>query len=714
MQSSVINLQDFNKPKAPVIERPEPKIDNRLRDDRADYEFEQLMREKQAEQNRTNQAKPQKKTENLTRTNPVSASRNNEQVEEKKIEDTSIKGASEVEQSEQSEQSQSSTDVDKANTDNKAKAPADKSVKAEPNDKPDTLDENADKHIDIEDGAKSVSKKKDLAEEIYQLLHQAKADKKDNTDSELVKKGGEEEKPTADVLKLKAAKKEQVEPDKQSDKEVKANKASGVIEKIDKTEQDKGEVRVNAQLEAKPTEGKALDKSTDNNEKTIVVDNKSAKASTDDETNEKSVKTKLDLTDKAKESRAEKNSDAETKAKKSEVTEQAVKTEAVNQTPKTLKSDSDTKLDEKSDNKLTEKTEKLDKAEQKETLVNEKIAAKEAKFAEVDSEQSTTRIEASVSSKFDAKADDKPVVNKKAETTDIKRDFSKTDTQNELADKAQVNSQIEQAQHQSKAELEKMAQGAEKSLANPMLEANQKKDKSINENLTADKDSKLAANKDSAKDSVVNQQFDTLVQDARGAEQLSAAVSERSNGQERVNSAVTLNQLNSSAAKVETMSQAEKAEQKQTLAQQLKEVAIPLNKPEAPIAIANAVRFMTNQRIQAAEIRLDPPELGSMQIKVSMNGEQASVSMIVQNPQAKEMLDQAIPKLKEMLEEAGIELGESNIEQQAQHQDEQSSGEGYNRANHANAGESLPEEDVIHTNENKIVNGHVGEVDYYA
>ncbi|AWB67374.1 hypothetical protein C2869_13415 [Saccharobesus litoralis] len=161
---------------------------------------------------------------------------------------------------------------------------------------------------------------------------------------------------------------------------------------------------------------------------------------------------------------------------------------------------------------------------------------------------------------------------------------------------------------------------------------------------------------------------------------------------------------------VEAAVQTERTQQKIT--NQLKD--IPLNDKQAGAdTINDNVKFMVSGRLQSAEIRLDPPELGSMQIKITMNGEQASVSMVVQNPQAKEMLDQAIPRLREMLENAGIQLGESNIEQQKQ-QTAGQQGEGRKGQGNRNNGDDGQVDDELLANEQKIVNGHVGEVDYYA
>jgi len=74
---------------------------------------------------------------------------------------------------------------------------------------------------------------------------------------------------------------------------------------------------------------------------------------------------------------------------------------------------------------------------------------------------------------------------------------------------------------------------------------------------------------------------------------------------------------------------------------------------------------MINSRNISAEIRLDPPDLGGMNIKVNLSGDSASVSFIVQSQHARDALDQAVPRLREMLEEHGIELGQSSVHQES-------------------------------------------------
>jgi flagellar hook-length control protein FliK len=91
--------------------------------------------------------------------------------------------------------------------------------------------------------------------------------------------------------------------------------------------------------------------------------------------------------------------------------------------------------------------------------------------------------------------------------------------------------------------------------------------------------------------------------------------------------------------------------------------ALNLQKADVVKALHEKVNAMLTINNKEAEIRLDPPELGSMQIRIRSEAEQAQINFVVQNQQAKEALEQSMPKLKEMLAEQGIQLGESNIQQ---------------------------------------------------
>jgi|GEM_PF-1401620 len=99
-----------------------------------------------------------------------------------------------------------------------------------------------------------------------------------------------------------------------------------------------------------------------------------------------------------------------------------------------------------------------------------------------------------------------------------------------------------------------------------------------------------------------------------------------------------------------------------------------LQQQDAAGQLRERVQLMVRQNIQVAEIRLDPAELGQMQIRINLQQEQASVQFIVQQQHAKELLEQQMPRLRELLQQQGIQLGDGQVQQQSRQQ--QGNGDG--------------------------------------
>jgi flagellar hook-length control protein FliK len=118
--------------------------------------------------------------------------------------------------------------------------------------------------------------------------------------------------------------------------------------------------------------------------------------------------------------------------------------------------------------------------------------------------------------------------------------------------------------------------------------------------------------------------------------------------------------------------------------------AISIIKSDAAKMLQERVSALLNINNKEAEIRLDPPEMGSMQIRIRSDAEQAQINFVVQNQQAKEALEQSMPRLREMLAQQGIELGESSIQQGNPEQQQEQSGQGQ-LAGNQQAEEQQPE-----------------------
>ncbi|MBU1619147.1 MAG: flagellar hook-length control protein FliK [Gammaproteobacteria bacterium] len=91
-----------------------------------------------------------------------------------------------------------------------------------------------------------------------------------------------------------------------------------------------------------------------------------------------------------------------------------------------------------------------------------------------------------------------------------------------------------------------------------------------------------------------------------------------------------------------------------------------LIQPEASNQLKEKMLMMVKDKVHTAEIRLDPSELGSMQIKISLQQDQMSVQFMVQQGNAKELMEQQMPKLRELLQQQGIELSQGSVQQQNQ------------------------------------------------
>lgn len=135
-------------------------------------------------------------------------------------------------------------------------------------------------------------------------------------------------------------------------------------------------------------------------------------------------------------------------------------------------------------------------------------------------------------------------------------------------------------------------------------------------------------------------------------------------------------------------------------------------------ALANRLSIMQAQNMKVAEMRLDPPNLGKVRIQIRMTGEQASVNITAANPQARELLEQALPRLKDMLSEEGIDLADAQVfdEQQDEETAEQKAQEEVQQlaASQGIKGNSIAGLDAVEQEHIYYLTEPLGLVDYYA
>lgn len=80
-------------------------------------------------------------------------------------------------------------------------------------------------------------------------------------------------------------------------------------------------------------------------------------------------------------------------------------------------------------------------------------------------------------------------------------------------------------------------------------------------------------------------------------------------------------------------------------------------------AVAERVMLMVGRDQQSVELRLNPAHLGPMEVKLSLNHDQASVSFLANHAAVRDALEQAIPRLRDMLGQQDIQLVQADVGQ---------------------------------------------------
>lgn len=105
-------------------------------------------------------------------------------------------------------------------------------------------------------------------------------------------------------------------------------------------------------------------------------------------------------------------------------------------------------------------------------------------------------------------------------------------------------------------------------------------------------------------------------------------------------------------------------------------INLPLPHPKWGDAMAERVVWLVNNQMQEAGLRLNPAHLGPIDVKISMENDQANILFTVQHGPVKEAVEAALPRLREMLAQSGVQLQDANVsDHQARREHQQASRE---------------------------------------
>lgn len=108
-----------------------------------------------------------------------------------------------------------------------------------------------------------------------------------------------------------------------------------------------------------------------------------------------------------------------------------------------------------------------------------------------------------------------------------------------------------------------------------------------------------------------------------------------------------------------------------------------LGSPEWQQALNQQIVMFSRNGQQTAELHLHPQDLGSIQISLKLDSDQAQLNMVSNHSQVRAALEAAMPQLRTALAENGINLGQANVSSDAFQQGQSFAGQEQQQKNNS-------------------------------
>lgn len=86
--------------------------------------------------------------------------------------------------------------------------------------------------------------------------------------------------------------------------------------------------------------------------------------------------------------------------------------------------------------------------------------------------------------------------------------------------------------------------------------------------------------------------------------------------------------------------------------------------PQFSVALGQQMQWMASQQVGRAELRLDPEELGPLEIRLEMNGDEIRAEFSSRSAEVRSLLETQVPRLRELLAEQGFSLADAQVGQE--------------------------------------------------
>jgi flagellar hook-length control protein FliK len=90
-------------------------------------------------------------------------------------------------------------------------------------------------------------------------------------------------------------------------------------------------------------------------------------------------------------------------------------------------------------------------------------------------------------------------------------------------------------------------------------------------------------------------------------------------------------------------------------------VPSPVGTPQWRQELGDQVVWMASRLENRAELVLNPPQMGRIEVSLTVSGDQANAVFTSANPVVRDALEASLPRLREVLADAGIQLGQAQV-----------------------------------------------------
>jgi flagellar hook-length control protein FliK len=87
-------------------------------------------------------------------------------------------------------------------------------------------------------------------------------------------------------------------------------------------------------------------------------------------------------------------------------------------------------------------------------------------------------------------------------------------------------------------------------------------------------------------------------------------------------------------------------------------------------ALGNKIIWMAQDGIQTAQLDLNPPDLGPLQVVLNISNDNIDARFVSSHMEVRSAVEAAMPKLKEMMENTGLSLSGFNVSSQGTPQEQ--------------------------------------------